>query len=164
LYLVIVTLLEKQDVTQTQYQSVDSALSADSAMLSTEISTVSSEYQSRFANLDTFSTTSNNLNLRGRELQSCNPCLGWPSGYYCWWHGVLRPACRRERELTLHKTLDETELSEMSEEDRERHLQAVDMCADATADVVQAIQADITSGKISTPLSSFSHQCLYDVA
>lgn len=167
LYLSIVTLVPKDDVSSAQYQSINANMNADNAILNTEVSNVSRTYQSKFAGSGKRSKTRShgNWNLRGRDLQSCNPCSAFPTGYWCWYNGVRRPACRREeRALTIHKELDATELSVMSEDDRQRHLQAADMCAEATADVVQIIEADISSGKITAPLSAFMHECMYEVA
>jgi hypothetical protein len=161
-YLAIVTLVNQNRVTTTQVTSLNSALTADKAMLNTEITQVSYAYQSQLTST-TSTTTSTNLNVRGRSLQTCNPCSGVSSGTYCWWNGRWRAACRRDRELTFHEPLDEAELSALSEEDRHRHLQVTDMCAEAKAKVVAALQADIAAGRITIPFSSFEHRCVYDI-
>jgi hypothetical protein len=163
LYLLVVTLLQKEGLTSSQAQSVFSFMTADGAKLDAEISQVSSAYEYLFVPPNTTSTASNNWYLRTRDLQSCNPCPGYPTGFYCWYNGVRRPACRRERELKVHKALDETELSVLSESERQRHMQASGMCTEAIADVVAAVAADVNAGKITAPITSFSYDCLYDV-
>jgi hypothetical protein len=159
LYLVVRTVFNGQSLSATQVQSVTSVMNTEKPNLDSEIAQVSYMYKSSM--ISSTSTTSNNWNLRGRELQSCNYCPGFPTGFYCWVNGVRRPACRRE--MTVHETLDEAKLSEMSEDDRQRHLQAGSMCADAKADVVSVIKAKIAAGVVTAPYSSFSFECLYSV-
>jgi hypothetical protein len=94
-------------------------------------------------------------------LQSCNPCVGWPAGSYCYWNGQWRPACRRQ--LQIHQKLSHDELSALSDDDRRRHIQINTMCDEAVADVVDAIETDIQQGANTAQISLFSLHCMYDV-
>ena len=163
LYLAIVSTLDKAGLSSTQIQAIDSSMQADKAMLNQEITMVAKSYEQSFASYDYNTYEANNLSLRRRKLPQCNPCPGFPVGWLCWYNGVQRPACPN-RKLESHQSKDESELSQMSESDRQRHLQADQMCTEATADVVAAIDADIKAGKITVPASSFSHECIYEYA
>jgi hypothetical protein len=163
LYLVIRTVFNGVGLPSTQVQSATSAMTTEKSRLDGQVTLVANVYKSAMIS-ETTTTTTNNLTLRGRELQGCNYCPGYPTGYYCWVNGVRRPACRRELDFVVHETKDETELSQMSEGDRQRHLQAGSMCADAKEDVVEVVKEDIANGHITAPFSSFTFECLYEVA
>jgi hypothetical protein len=160
LYLAVVTLVNKTGLTSTQLQSVNSTLTADKTLLTDKVNSVATSFASSFASGTwDYSESPHDVNrLRGRALQSCNLCLGFPTGFYCYWNGRWRPACRRE--LEVYKALDEAALSKLSKEDRRRHLQMGDMCDFASNNVTAQIKTEISAGKITAPLASFSIQCL----
>jgi hypothetical protein len=161
-YLAVVTLVTPKSLSPAQIQSVNTSMTELSTVLDEEISQVAVAAEKEMA--ATSETSWNDLNLRGRMLQSCNPCVGWGTGTYCYWNGRWAKACRREdRQLYIHTKLSDTELSAMNDDDRRRHLQINAMCDEAVADVVVAIENDIQQGVITAPMSSFSQHCMYDI-
>lgn len=161
IYLSIVTLVDENGLSPSQVESVSSTMTADKLSLNDQVVAVATSYESMFApGTWEYSESPRDINLRGRQLQGCDPCNGFPAELKCYWNGRWKPDCRRERDLQAYRALDETALSKLNEKDRHRHLQMADMCDDAAADVSAKIKADIASGKITAPLTSFSLQCL----
>lgn len=157
-YLVVVTLVDTSLVTPTQLESLVASMEALKPSLDSEIEAIALEAEGTF----------NGRMLRSRSLQSCNPCLGFPTGYYCWWNGKRRPACRRNEEgaalaLQVFKPLNDEELQKLNEEDRRRHLQVASMCGEAKADVETAINQEIEAGEIFVPSDALEKHCVYDI-
>jgi hypothetical protein len=160
--LAVVTLFTPKSLSPTQITSVNTSMKAMKKELTEEVTLVAIAVETEIYAAP--EKSSNDLNLRGRTLQSCNPCVGWPAGMYCFWNGRWAKACRREdRQLYIHQKLSDTELSALNDDDRRRHLQINAMCDEAVADVVVAIENDIQQGVITAPMSSFSQHCMYDI-